>query len=64
VTGGYGKLRYEVLRDLYSSPSIIRIIRSKRMRWAGYAAQNARGGTDIGCGWEDKKKESARNSEM
>jgi hypothetical protein len=27
------------LRDLYSSPSIIRIIKSRRMRWAGHVAQ-------------------------
>jgi hypothetical protein len=28
----------EELRDLYSSPSIIRIIKSRRMRWAGHVA--------------------------
>jgi hypothetical protein len=32
-------LHNEELRDLYSSPSIIRIIKSKRMRWAGHVAQ-------------------------
>jgi hypothetical protein len=34
VTGEWRKLR-EDLRDLHSSPSIIRIIKSKRMRWRG-----------------------------
>jgi hypothetical protein len=29
----------EVSRDLYSSPSIIRIIKSRRMRWAGHVAR-------------------------
>jgi hypothetical protein len=29
----------EELRDLYSSPSIIRIIKSRRMRWAGHVAR-------------------------
>jgi hypothetical protein len=36
---GWRKLHNEKLRDLYSSPSIIRIIRSKRMRWAGHVAR-------------------------
>jgi hypothetical protein len=39
VTRGWRKLHNEELRDLYSSPSIVGIIRSRRMRWAGYAAQ-------------------------
>jgi hypothetical protein len=39
VTGGWRKLRNEELRDLYSSPSIIRIIKSGRMRWAGHVAR-------------------------
>jgi hypothetical protein len=38
VTGEWRKLHNEELRDLYSSPSIIRIIKSKRMRWAGHVA--------------------------
>jgi hypothetical protein len=33
VTGEWRKLHSEDLRDLYSSPSIIRIFRSRRMRW-------------------------------
>jgi hypothetical protein len=39
VSGGWRKLHNEELRDLYSSPSIIRIIKSRRMRWAGHVAQ-------------------------
>jgi hypothetical protein len=33
--GGFRKLHDEKLRDLYSLPSIIRIIKSRRMRWVG-----------------------------
>jgi hypothetical protein len=38
VTGGWRKLHNEELRDLYSLPSIIRIIKSRRMRRAGNVA--------------------------
>jgi hypothetical protein len=39
VTGEWRKLHNEELRDLYSSPSIIRIIKSRRMKWAGHVAR-------------------------
>jgi hypothetical protein len=39
VTGGRRKLHNEELRDLYSSPSIIRIMKARRMRWAGHVAR-------------------------
>jgi hypothetical protein len=39
VTAEWRKLHNEELRNLYSSPSIIRIIKSRRMRWAGHVAQ-------------------------
>jgi hypothetical protein len=39
VTGGWRKLHNEELHNLYSSPSIIRIIMSRRMRWAGHVAR-------------------------
>jgi hypothetical protein len=39
VTGEWRKLHNEEFRDLYSSPSIIRIIKSRRMRWADHVAR-------------------------
>jgi hypothetical protein len=39
VTGEWRKLHNEELHDLYSSPSIIRIIKARRMRWAGRGAR-------------------------
>jgi hypothetical protein len=39
VTGEWRKLHNEELHDLYSSPSIIRIIKASRMRWAGHVTR-------------------------
>jgi hypothetical protein len=39
VTGEWRKLHNEELHDLYSSPSIIGIIKSRRIRWAGNVAR-------------------------
>jgi hypothetical protein len=38
VTGEWGKLHNEELHDLYSSPNIIIMVKSRRMRWAGRVA--------------------------
>jgi hypothetical protein len=40
MTGGWRKLHNEELHNLYSSSSIIRIIKSRRMRWAGACGTN------------------------
>jgi hypothetical protein len=47
VTGEWRKLHNKELHGLYSSPSIIRIIKSRRMRWAGHVARMGRRGTLI-----------------
>jgi hypothetical protein len=39
VTGERRKLHNEELRDLYSSPSMVKIIKGRRMRWAGHVAR-------------------------
>jgi hypothetical protein len=38
VTRDWRRLHNEGLHDLYSSPNIIRVIKSRRMRWAGHVA--------------------------
>jgi hypothetical protein len=39
VTGGWRKLHNEELHNLYSSPSIIRMIKSRMVKWAGHEAR-------------------------
>jgi hypothetical protein len=43
VTGEWKKLNNEELHDLYCSPTTVRVIKSRRMRWAGHVACMAEG---------------------
>jgi hypothetical protein len=56
VTGEWRMLHNEELRDLYSSPSIIRIIKSRRMRWADYVARMGRRRKLIDYWWESQRE--------
>jgi hypothetical protein len=55
-TGGWRKLHNEELHNLYSFPSIIKVIKSRRMRCAGHVAQMGRRGMHI-----EYRRESRRN---
>jgi hypothetical protein len=39
VTGGWRELHNEELHNLYSPPSIVRMVKPRRMRWVGHVAQ-------------------------
>jgi len=56
VTGEWRRLHNEKLNDLYSSPNIVRVIKSRRMRWAGHVA---RMGGERGCtgSWWGNRRE-------
>jgi hypothetical protein len=56
VTGGWRKLHNEELRNLYSSPSTIITIKSRRMKWAVHIARMRERRNDIGYWWETEKE--------
>jgi hypothetical protein len=56
VTGDWRKPHNEELHNLYSSPNIIRMIKSLRMRWTGHVARMGRRGMRIGYWWESQKE--------
>jgi len=51
VTGELRRLHNEELNDLYCSPNIVRVIKSRRMRWAGHVARIGEERVCIGSWW-------------
>ena len=56
VTGEWRKLHNEKLNDLYCSPNILRVIKPRRMRWAGHVACMGRGEGCTGFWWGNLKE--------
>jgi hypothetical protein len=56
VTGDWRKLHNEELHNLCSSPNINRMIKSRRMRWAGHVVRMGRRGMLPGFLWECRKE--------
>jgi hypothetical protein len=56
VTGEWRKLHNKELRDLYTSTSIIRIMKSRRMRWAGHVTRMGRREKRIVYWWESQRE--------
>jgi hypothetical protein len=63
VTGGMRKIYNEELHNLYYSPSVIRIIKSKRMRWSGHLARMGERRMHI-VYWWDSQKETTIKTKM
>jgi hypothetical protein len=55
VTGESRRLYKEELNDLYSSPNIVRVIKSRRIRWAGHVARMDEERECIGSWWGNRR---------
>ena len=62
VTGEWRRLYNDELNDLYSSPNIVRVIKPRRMRWAGHVAHMGEEGGRIGSWWGTGGKETTRET--
>ena len=56
ITGEWRRLHKEELNDLYSSPNMVRVIKSRRMRWAGHVARMGEERGCIGSWWGNRRE--------
>jgi len=56
VTGEWRRLHNEELNDLYCSPKIVRVIKWRRMRWAGHVARMGEERGCRGCWWGNRRE--------
>jgi len=56
VTGEWRKLHNEELNDMFSSPNIVRVIKSCSMRWEGHVARMGRGEGYTGFWWGNARE--------
>jgi len=56
VTGEWRRLHNVELNDLNSSPNILQVIKSRRMRWAGHVARMGEERGCIGCWWGNRRE--------
>jgi len=56
VTGEWRRLHNEELNDLCCSPNIVRVVKWRRMRWAGHVARMGKERGCIGCWWGNRRE--------
>jgi hypothetical protein len=67
VTGEWGKLHNEELNDLYFSPNIVRVVKSRKMSWSGQVARTRLGEGGgvyrVLVGKPERKRETTRETQ-
>jgi len=63
MTGEYRRLHNEELNDLFSSPNILRVIKLRRMRLAGYVARTGDERGVYGSWWGNRRERDHRGDQ-
>jgi hypothetical protein len=64
VTGEWRKLHNDELHDLYSSPNIVRVIKSRRIRWAGHVTRMEGREACIGFWWRNLRENTTGETQV